>query len=250
MNDILISIIIPLYNAEKYIGKAIQSVVDQTYTYWELIIIDDCSTDGSINVVNQYELDSIKLIALQENRGAAYARNEGIKAANGRFIAFLDADDFWDKYKLERQLEFSLHHEYAFTFTGYKYTDEQGVSIGSVNIPERITYKEALKNTTISTITVLIDLQHIKKELIYMPLTTTREDTATWWQILRSGIVAYGMNEPLSYYRRHSKSSSANKIRAVVGTWRMYRNCEKLTLVSSMYYFMFYIYNAIKRRVP
>lgn len=250
MKEQLVSIIIPMFNAQQYIEDAIESIQNQTYTQWEVIIVDDASTDDSVEVVKRIEDKRIRLIQLEKNTGAAYSRNIGINHANGRYIAFLDADDLWKEDKLEKQVMFTYHNGYAFTFTGYEFADETGKPLNRVvHVPSSIQYKQALKNTTISTITVMFDLQQLHKEEIMMPLNSTREDTATWWKVLRSGITAYGFDEPLSYYRRHMNSSSANKMKAILGTWKMYRTCEKLSVITTLYYFCFYLMNALRRRL-
>lgn len=133
----LVSIITPSYNSAKFIGKTIDSVISQTYKNWEMIIIDDCSTDSSAEFIKTYEeKDSrIKLVQLKENSGAAVARNIGIQLAQGRFIAFLDSDDSWLPEKLERQIDFMLFNDYSFTYTSYLKVDEGGKVLGIVPIP-------------------------------------------------------------------------------------------------------------------
>ena len=146
MLEELISIIVPVYNSEKFIGDTIKTVEQQTYKNWELILVNDCSTDNSTSIIEeQIKKDNrIKLINLQENSGAAIARNNGIEEAKGRYIAFLDADDFWDKEKLKEQISFMKENNYAFTFTGYEFSDENGKKTGKrVNVPEKLTYNRS-----------------------------------------------------------------------------------------------------------
>lgn len=248
-ND-LISVIIPLYNMEKYISDALNSVITQTYKNWEIIIIDDASKDNSPLIAKNFECNNIKLICLNEHKGPAYSRNIGIKNSKGRYITFLDADDIWKKEKLEKQLNFLKNNNYVFTFTGYEYADEFGLGTGKiVHVPNEINYKNMLKNTIISTITVMIDRKNIIDENLFMPTTTAREDFAAWLKILKSGIYAYGLDEPLCYYRRHNKSSSANKLKAVIGTWHTYRTYEQLSVLKALFNITIYIYNAVKKRL-
>lgn len=247
----LVSIIIPVYNSEKFIDDTIKTVQNQTYKNWELILVNDCSTDNGINIIKKYidKDERMKLINLEQNSGTATARNVGIKNAEGRYITFLDADDLWDKEKLEKQVKFMQKENYAFTFTGYQFTNELGEPTGKkVYVPSSITYKQALKNTTISTITVMFDTDVIDKKLLYMP-NVKSEDTATWWQILKKGYTAYSINEILSYYRRYNSSKSANKLKAVKQVWELYRKVEKLNLFYSAYNFCFYAINAVRRRI-
>ena len=162
----------------------------------------------------------------------------------------ISADDIWDKNKLEKQLKFMKEKNCAFSFTGYEFANEQAIRNGKVvHVPNEISYKEALKNTTISTITVMFDRGKIPTNLLLMPENCTREDTATWWKILKHGYIAYGLDEALSVYRRHSNSYSSNKWKAVLGTWNMYRVQEQMSVVTSARYLFFNLWNAVKRRV-
>lgn len=252
MKKDLISIIVPVYNAEKFLESTIKTVLDQTYQEWELIFIDDCSKDNSVDVIKKYQKkdNRIALIQNKENSGAAITRNNGIKKAKGKYLCFLDADDLWEKEKLEKQINFMREKDCAFSFTGYEFANENGEPNGKkVYVPNKISYKQALKNTTIWTSTVMFDIKKMSKEDIYMPNVKRGQDTATWWKILRKIDYAYGLNEVLSYYRRTNESLSANKIVALKRTWNLYRNVEHLGLISSIYNFSWYCFNAIKRRI-
>ena len=247
----MISIVVPVHNAEKFLEETIKSVMAQTYTDWELLLVDDCSKDASKTIASGYEaMDKrIRLIALEENVGAAKARNVGIRESKGAYLAFLDADDIWVKEKLERELKFMKEKQAAFVFSGYEFADEQAVGTGKiVKVPETINYKQALKNTTIFTSTVLFDRSKIDKELLLMP-DVKSEDTATWWQILKTGIEAYGLNENLVLYRRSANTLSSNKFEAIKRIWYLYRKVEKLNIFSSCYNFIGYAVRAVLRRV-
>lgn len=252
MEKDLISIVVPVYNAEKFLTDTINTVFSQTYENWELIFVDDKSTDNSVEIVNEYiqKNNNIKLIQNKENSGAAISRNKGIDEAKGKYIAFLDADDLWKKDKLEKQIKFMKENEYDFTFTGYEFADENGIPNGKkVIVPSKINYKKALKNTIIWTSTVMFNMNKLKKEDIYMPDVKRGQDTATWWKVLSTGVNAYGIDEVLSYYRRTNKSLSANKLKALKRTWNLYRNVEHLNIFYSFYNFCWYCFNAIKRRI-
>lgn len=252
MKEDLISIIVPVYNAEKFLKDTIKTVKEQTYKNWELIFVNDCSEDNSVQIIEEEmkENRKIKLINLEQNSGAAIARNTGIEVSKGQYIAFLDADDLWKKEKLEKQINFMKQKKYAFSFTGYEFADENGKGNGKiVRVPTKINYRQALKNTTISTITVMFDMNILEKELIKMPNIRKGQDTATWWKVLKSGEIAYGLNESLSFYRRTNNTLSSNKIKALKRTWNLYRNIEKLSLLYSIYNFFIYIINAIRRRI-
>lgn len=250
MQDNLISIVIPVYNAEKFIEETVSSVLEQTYTEWELLLVNDGSTDDSGAIIDKLAEDDLRIRVIHlENGGAAKARNTGTKHARGRYLAFLDADDLWEKEKLEKQLEFLKKEDVAFTFTGYEFADQCGVGTGKiVNVPEVLAYNQALKNTTIFTSTVMFDMAKTGKELLYMPQIKS-EDTALWWKVIRNGYLAYGLDENLVKYRRAGKTLSSNKIEAVRRIWNLYRKAEGLSVVKSSYYFMFWAWNAVARRV-
>lgn len=249
MNNDLISIIVPVYNAERFLDDTINTVLNQTYSNFELILINDCSTDNSVDIIKNYKDKRIKLINNKVNSKAAITRNNGIKKAKGRYICFLDSDDLWDKEKLEKQVKFMKEKDCAFSFTGYEFADEKGRPNGKkVFIPERINYKQALKNTTIWTSTVMFDMDKLSKEDIYMP-NVLSEDTACWWKLLKKVDYAYGLNEVLSFYRRTNNSLSSNKITAIKRIWYLYRNIEKLSFFNSIYCFCWYALNAVKRRI-
>ena len=252
MKEELVSIVVPVYNSEKFIKETVETVRAQDYQNWELLLVNDCSTDNSKDEIKKYEKEDsrIRLIDLKENSGAAIARNTGMKEAKGKYIAFLDADDLWKNTKLKKQIEFMQKNDYEFTYTGYEFADENGNKLGKVvKVPEKINYKQALKNTTIFTSTVMFNVDKLGKELINMPNVRRGQDTATWWKVLKTGIIAYGLQESLSMYRRSNNTLSSNKIKALKRTWNLYRNVEKLSFFSSLYSFAWYCFNAVKRRI-
>lgn len=251
MEKALVSIVVPVYNSEKFILDTIDTVEKQSYKNWELIFVDDCSKDNSTKIIKERIKDDkkIKLIELKKNSGAANARNVGIDESKGSYIAFLDSDDLWKKEKLENQLAFIKENGCAFSFTGYEFADEYGLGNGKVvKVPFKINYKKALKNTTIFTSTVIFDLKKISKDKIKFE-NIKSEDTATWWKVLKSGYVAYGLNENLTYYRRTSGTLSSNKFEAIKRIWNLYRKQEKLNIFVSFYNFCFYAFNTVRRRI-
>lgn len=247
----LISVVTPVFNAEKFLAETIESVQAQTYENWELLLVNDGSKDNSLRIAKEYAKKDkrIKVYSIG-NSGAAVARNTGIEKAKGDYICFIDADDLWKKEKLEKQLKFMQEKKCAFSFAGYEFANEKGEPNGKVvNVPETITYKQALKNTTIWTSTVMLNMDILTKNDIYMPLVKRGQDTATWWKILKKIKYANGMAEILSIYRRPAESLSSNKFLALKRTWNLYRNIEKLGIIRSIYYFSFYCINAITRRI-
>ncbi len=246
----LVSVVIPVHNAEKYLQETVSSVEAQTWRNWELLAVNDHSSDASLSLLKGLQSRSAGIRVLEcAGKGAACARNTGIKAAKGRFIAFLDADDLWLPEKLASQLEFMREKNAAFSFTGYEFAGENGKGTGKkVRVPETISYEEALKNTTIFTSTVMFDREKLSLALMLMP-DVPSEDTATWWKILKNGHTGYGLDRILTLYRRNGKSLSANKLKAVKKTWNLYRNVEHLGFVKSAGCFAHYAVNALKRRL-
>lgn len=249
----LVSIIIPVYNANKYIEATVKTVMEQSYENWELLLVDDGSTDGSTETIKRIVEDDVtnRVIPLfpDKHGSAAKARNYGLENAKGRYIAFLDADDLWETDKLSKGLAFMQEKNAGFMFTGYEFADAEGKGTGKiVKVPETLNYRQALKNTTIFTSTVLIDTEKIDRSLIMMPEIKS-EDTATWYQILRNGYLAYGLNENLVKYRRVTGSLSSNKLEAIRRIWNLYRKAEKLSVIYSAYNFVFWAFRAVLRRI-
>lgn len=250
-NHDLVSIIVPVYNAELFLEDTIKTVLNQTYTNWELILINDCSKDNSVNIIKEYQRKDKRIILLnnKKNLKAANTRNKGIEYSHGKYLCYLDADDLWEKDKIEKQVKFMKKNECAFSFTGYEFANSDGKPNGKkVNIPSKINYRQALKNTTIWTTTVMFDMSKLNKEDIYMP-DVKSEDTASWWRILKKIEYAYGLNEILSYYRRTEGTLSSNKFVAIKRIWFLYRKVEKLNFLYSCYCFVWYAFNAVKRRI-
>ncbi len=246
-----VSIVVPVYNAQKCIADTIMSVLEQTYDDFELLLVDDASSDDSRAIIDGFARDNVKVRLLDntEKKGAAGARNTGIKAAAGRYVAFIDADDLWLKDKLEKQISFMEKCDAAFSFTGYEFADETGRGLGKiVRVPARITYKEALRNTTIFTSTVMFDTQKLSKDDILMPYVAS-EDTATWWKVLKKTGFACGLDESLTLYRRMGSSLSSNKVEAVRRIWNLYRKTEGLGICMSIYCFCGWAVRAVLRRV-
>ena len=245
----MISIIVPVYNAEKFIKETVQSVLNQTYTDFELLLVDDCSKDGSVEAIKSFDDKRVILLKQEQNAGAYAARNRGLKEAKGRYIAFLDSDDYWVPDKLEREMEFMERKNAGFVFTGYEFADENCVGTGKiVRVPRTINFKQALSNTTIFTSTVLIDREKVPDELIEMP-DIASEDTATWWRILKAGHIGYGLNENLVKYRRSKGSLSSDKVEAVRRIWGLYRKIAGLSVISAAFHFVGWGFRAVFRRI-
>ncbi|MCR5775218.1 MAG: glycosyltransferase, partial [Lachnospiraceae bacterium] len=191
----------------------------------------------------------IRVVKNKHQKGAAGARNTGIDEARGRYIAFIDSDDKWVGEKIEKQIDFMRKKDSAFSFTGYEFADEKCKGTGKiVRVPESISYKEALRNTTIFTSTVMFDMDRLSKEDIVFPYIAS-EDTANWWKILRNNGPASGLDEALTLYRRSAGTLSSNKLEAIKRVWALYRKSERLSVPYSLYCFAGYAFRAVKRRV-
>jgi len=241
MEENLVSIITPAYNSEKTIKKTIKSVIAQTYKNWEMIIVDDCSQDGTLTVVRKYlEKESrIVLVELEVNSGVASARNIGIRRANGRYIAFLDSNDLWTPDKLLRQIGFMKEVGCYFSYTAYEMIDVDGRDLGKVvTAPLQQNYRNLVKKNTIGCLTVMLDAEEIVD--IEMP-PMKHEDFALWLTILRRGYVAHGLDENLAKYRKHNDSLSFNKFRTASWVWRIYRDNQNISIVLSSIYLLHFI---------
>lgn len=234
----LVSIITPVYNAEDYIPACIGSVLDQIYTNWEHILVDDCSTDNSAKIIQKYtEKDSrIKYFRLDKNSGAGICRNKAIQEAGGDYIAFLDSDDLWYPGKLSKQLEFMERNKYPFTFTTYDLINENGVSINKLKTANsHVTYRTALYKNPIGCLTAIYSVDFFGKQ--YMPEIRKRQDYALWLKLLKKAD-AFGLDECLSSYRIGNQSISSNKFKLIKYEWKIYRELEGLSIAKSIFYLL------------
>lgn len=237
----LVSIITPAYNAERFIRDTLDSVLAQTYPHWEhLVVVDANSKDSTLKIVTEYaKRDSrIKCVTSPQALGAANNRNIGIAQAQGDFVAFIDSDDVWVPAKLERQLSFMQERNIDFSFHTYKRMSEKGERQGQVQcIPESVDYDGLLSNNSIGCLTVML------RKKAYPEIHFSNqgwEDMACWLSLLRAGGVAYGIREPLAYYRIVNGSRSNNKLFAAGLRWDTYRKVEKLPFWRSSIYFLQY----------
>ena len=249
----LISIVVPVYNAQNFLNDTINTVLSQTYTNWELLFIEDGSSDDSVKIIEKY-INKDERIKLFDhgglNKGAAPSRNKGIDEAKGRYIAFLDADDLWSSNKLEKQLKFMKKTGASFSYTGYEFADEKGTPTGNkVYVPDKINYNKLLRDALIWTSTVMVDMGKISKKMLKMSDLKTGEDYSTWLRVLREEEYAWGINQQLSLYRRTPKTLSSNKLKMMQSRWNVYRNLEGLGIVKSCWLMVSYAVSAIKRRI-
>lgn len=242
----LVSIVTPAYKAESYIAETICSVQAQTYTNWEMLVVEDGSPDDTWRVVARYaETDSRVKLIRQANSGPAMARQASLNHAAGRYLAFLDSDDLWLPQKLENQLAFMKEHSSVLSYTAFRRTTEDGGVVGHlINVPSRMVYRTLLGNTAIATSTVIIDRTKAG------PLRMTRtyyDDFALWLSILKRGYTAHGLNEDLMRYRVLGQSVSRDKRRSMRMVWRAYREIEQLNRLSAASAFIRYAWNAWRK---
>lgn len=238
-----VSIITPCYNSAAYIGDCIESVLHQTYSNWEMYVIDDCSTDGSASIINEYVLkdNRISYIRTQEKTGSpTLPRNLGIKVSQGDYIAFLDSDDLWLPDKLKQQLLLFDDEKVAIVYSNYEKITNMGVRSHRVVVaPQCVSYERLLRNNVIGCLTAIYDLRKVGK--IYFQ-NIGHEDFVMWLTILKKGFVAHNTNTVTALYREQRKSLSSNKIKASLWTWNIYRHVERMSIISSCYYFVQYVY--------
>lgn len=244
----LVSIIMPAYNAERYIKASIRSVLDQTWTDWELIVVDDCSADGTADIVRAFQEKEprIRLLKNTANSGTAASRNAGTAQARGEWVAFLDSDDCWRRDKLALQLDFAKKNCCPFTFTGSGFMDEEGQPLSYyLSAPGRLTFRQLLKQNRISCSSVLI-----RRELMVdFPAASDRmhEDFAAWLMILKNNrMAAQGLDMPLLIYRISRGSKSGNKLNAALMTFRVYRYVG-LSLPYALYCWGWYVLRSLKK---
>lgn len=238
MND-LVSIIVPTYNVGKYITETLDCVLAQTYQNWELEITDDCSSDETVNIIEEYaKKDSrIHLWRVQKNGGAGAARNNSIAKARGRFIAFLDSDDWWYPTKLEKQISFMLENNHEFTFTAFEYGDKDLNITGVSHKPRYISKTRMKLGNNIGTPGAIYDTKNIGK--IYMPDMRKSEDWGLWIKIANKTNGAYSINEPLWIYRTLPNTLSRNKWQFTLSNIEMYKKVLNYSTIKAWLFFIF-----------
>lgn len=243
-----VSVVMPVYNGELFIAESIRSVMQQSFRDWELIVVDDASADASVDLLQAVcaEDERIRPIQLQQNSGAAVARNTAIESARGRYIAFLDDDDLWVPHKLERQLAFMQETGAAFSYSAYERIDEAGQHLTPIGVPERVSYRDLCKTNYIGCSTAIYDTQVYGVRL--MPLIRKRQDYGLWLDLLRDGQEACGLNKVLATYRVRTVSISSNKASVSAYNWHVYRELEQMSPIKAGYYFCQYAIRGVLRR--
>lgn len=244
----LVSIIMPVHNSTKYVGEAITSVINQTYDSWELLVVDDFSTDDSVDIVKQFANNNPRIRLLFNARHLkmpSAPRSMGVQHAQGRFIAFLDSDDCWLPNKLEEQIPLFSNPEVAIVYSNYEKISEDGQRANRIVVaPRQIDYAHMLYGNIIGNLTGVYD--RAKVGTIAIP-DVHHEDYAMWLSILKKGFIGLNTNDTHALYRVMNSSVSSNKLSLLSWQWNIYRTTEKLSLIKSAYYYIHYAINAYRR---
>lgn len=246
METALVSIITPSFNSEKFIAETIQSVQNQSYQNWEMIIVDDSSTDQTVTIVEQLiKNDSrIRLFQLDKNSGAGIAREKALSIANGDYISFLDADDLWKPQKLEKQLQFLKENKVPFTFSFYECIDEKGNALNRiVEAPRNLTYHQLFFCNYVGNLTGIYEVNFFGK--IAISATRKRQDWMVWLTILKKIRKAKPVPESLAFYRIRDNSLSASKVDLLKHNFAVYRNFHGFSYISSLFIMIGFLFTQL-----
>lgn len=246
----LVSVVVPCYNCEKFVGDTIESVLNQTFENWELILVDDCSSDSTFEVISGFANKDSRIVAMKMpvNGGAGAARNLALDNARGQYIAFLDSDDVWFNNKLERQLDALKDEKYAICHTSYIVVDEKGNQVaGGVQASRSIGLAEMMKKTEIGMSTAMVNKKVIGE--FRLSLIRNRQDAKLWMDILATGNRSIGIEEPLSKYRIRNGQVSSNKLKMVWITFKLYMQFSKIGYFRRFWYFSNYCLSAVLKRL-
>jgi len=242
----LVSIITPTYNAEKYIRETLLSVTNQSYQNWEMILTDDASTDNTIAIVEEFALkdNRIKFFKLPENRGNGYARNAALEKANGKYIAYLDADDLWFPEKLEKQIQFLKTNDLYFTFSFYDSIDEEGNDLHRrVESPNPLTYKQLFFCNYVGNLTAIYDADYFGK--IILETSQKRQDWRIWLTILKQIKIAKPVAESLAFYRIRKNSVSSSKFKLIKHNFGVYKEFHGHNFVFAVLLMIRFLYTQL-----
>lgn len=240
-----VSIIMPAYNSAQFIAESINSVLQQSWTNWELIIVDDCSTDNTVKIANEFSSIDGRIVVEKNamNLGPAHTRNAGISLATGQYLAFLDSDDIWYSNKLELQVNFMRHSQVDLIGTDYHIIDGENNRIGIKQCPAHLSVDRLLKKNTLGCLTVMVNFE--KHPNLRMPDIRMRQDLGLWLKILQSGGRGVCLPVETAAYRVHNKSLTKNKLKAAYYTWKLYGKVLELSIGKRIFYFSHYAYNGL-----
>lgn len=233
----LVSVIMPTYNCGRFISESIASIQAQTYQNWEIEIVDDCSTDNTQEIVEKMMDEDCRIhyYRLKKNSGAAVARTEAMKRAQGEYMAFCDSDDIWMPDKLEKQLKFMNDNGYAFSCTSYEQIDEEGNSLNRIiKTVKKTNYNRLLLDCPVGNSTVVYNVEKMGKFAV--PNIRKRNDDALWLQMLKKEKYIWGFQEILMKYRIRKNSISSNKLKVIKYHWILYRDIEHLSVIRSIFH--------------
>lgn len=246
METPLVSIITPSFNSEKFISETIQSVQSQTHQNWELIIVDDCSTDQTASIIEQFAItdNRIQLFKLEKNSGAGIAREMALSKANGEYISFLDADDLWKPLKLEKQLQFLKENKTHFTFSFYDCIDEEGNPLNKrVEAPRNLSYQQLFFCNYVGNLTGIYEVKYFGK--IGISSIRKRQDWVVWLTILKKIRQAKPVPESLAFYRIRDNSLSASKFDLLKHNFAVYRTFHGYNLVASLFIMVGFLFTQL-----
>ena len=241
-----ISIISPVYNSSKYLHQTIASVLDQTFSDWEWLITDDCSNDNSVEIIKSTNDSRIKLIQSEENGGAGHARNLSLEKATGRFITFLDADDFWEPNFLEEMIGFMKKENAEIAYSNYARCDENLVpKIDDFKADKEVTFNNLLKTCRLSLLSSMYDSQRVGKE--FFPEGSKREDHVMWLNLLKKIPEGKPYPKTMAKYRMHASSVSRKKTNIMKDQYLVYKDYMKFSTLKSWYYTANWAFNGFMK---
>lgn len=248
-NQQLVSIITPLYNGERFVKQTIESVLQQTYPNWEMIVVNDGSRDNGPSIVENYvKQDSRITLYHQVNQGSASARNNAINRAKGRYIAFLDSDDLWDATFLEEQLRFMQENDAAIACASCRRINEEGIEVlKPFVVPSRVNYYDMLKSCSLPCLSTVLDRSQLRDIYFQEDLRSLRDDYVLWLKLIKQVDYAYGNPKVITSYRLSATAATANKWKVVRPQFKVYRHIEKLGLLRSLYYLACWAYYGFKK---
>ena len=247
----VVTVIMPSHNSERFIEESIDSVINQTFEEWELIVIDDASTDGTLELLEEHRRkdERIRIVPQEKNQGPAHARNVGLSQARGDFVAFLDSDDVWHPHKTAKQIAAMHYHHADISYTAYiRRRDGDGASGTVVNVPPSVSYRTMLRRCLIGCSTGIV--RQSTCGMVRMPDIARRQDHGYWLSLLRDGSrTTVGIREPLMWYRIHGDSLSGNKFVAARYSWKLLREVEGFHATRALWLFTGYAFEALKLRL-
>ena len=241
-----VSIITPCYNSSKFLQQTVDSVLNQTFTDWEWLITDDKSTDNSVEIIRKVNDERIKLTVAEKNGGAGHARNLSLEKASGRFITFLDTDDFWEPNFLEEMVSFMKKENAELAYSNYSRCDENLIpKIDDFKADKNVSFNNLLKTCRLSLLSSMYDSQRVGKE--FFPERSKREDHVMWLNLLKKIPVGKPLPKTMAKYRMHASSISRKKTNIMLDQYLVYKDYMKFSTLKSMYYTANWAFNGFKK---